>query len=172
MDIGQAIKTAIDYEKKVTDVYKDAVKNIGDPIGRKVAQVLADEEKNHVDYLLHCRNQWEKTGTITAVSLETAIPSAEAIQRSIEKLKSRMGGGKRVDEAELSILRKALHVETETSAFYRKMVQEMPVEAQPLFSRFLEIEEGHLAIVQAEIDTLTGAGFWFDFREIDLEAGG
>jgi rubrerythrin len=172
MDIGQAIKTAIDYEKKVTGVYKDAMEKIGDPTGRKVARVLADEEKNHVDYLQHCENQWKTTGRITAESLQTAVPSVEAIQGSIEKLKSRMGAARKADEAELGILRKALQVETETSSFYRRMVQEMPAEAQPLFSRFLEIEEGHLAIVQAEIDTLTGAGFWFDFREIDLEAGG
>ena len=39
------------------------------------------------------------------------------------------------------------------------------------FGRFLEIEQGHQAIVRAEIDALTGMGFWFDFQEFDLEAG-
>lgn len=40
-----------------------------------------------------------------------------------------------------------------------------------MFRHFLEIEDGHTAIVQAEIDALEGNGFWFDFAEFDLEAG-
>ena len=51
------------------------------------------------------------------------------------------------------------------------MVRELPVEGQNLFSRFLEIEEGHGAIVQAEIDNVKRLGFWFDLKEFDLEAG-
>jgi len=37
--------------------------------------------------------------------------------------------------------------------------------------RFVEIEEGHRAIVQAEIDCVSGLGFWFDTAEFKLEAG-
>ena len=37
--------------------------------------------------------------------------------------------------------------------------------------RFMEIEEGHQAIVQAEIDALSGHGAWFDFTEIRFEMG-
>jgi hypothetical protein len=51
------------------------------------------------------------------------------------------------------------------------MVRELPVEGQNLFSRFLEIEDGHGAIVQAEIDSVKRMGFWFDLKEFDLEAG-
>ena len=38
-----------------------------------------------------------------------------------------------------------------------------------LFERFLEMENGHVAIVQAEIDALAGHGHWFDFMEFSLE---
>jgi hypothetical protein len=51
------------------------------------------------------------------------------------------------------------------------MVRELPPEGQSLFSRFLEIEDGHGAIVQAEIDNVKQMGFWFDLKEFDLEAG-
>ena len=40
-----------------------------------------------------------------------------------------------------------------------------------LFERFVAIEEGHQAIVQAEIDCVSGSGFWFDTSEINLEMG-
>ena len=71
--------------------------------------------------------------------------------------------------AELQTLKKALDVELETSNFYKKMVKELPAEGQELFARFVEIEEGHLAIVQAELDYASGTGFWFDFMEFNLE---
>jgi rubrerythrin len=71
---------------------------------------------------------------------------------------------------EMELLRKALAAEHKTSSFYQKMVAELPSEGQALFQPFLEIEEGHVAIVQAEIDALTGTGAWFDVLEIDLES--
>ncbi len=41
---------------------------------------------------------------------------------------------------------------------------------EPLFDRFLEIEEGHVTIVQGELDAVQGLGFWFDVMEFSLEA--
>ena len=69
------------------------------------------------------------------------------------------------------MLEKALEVEYETSDFYKRMVLELPVEGQELFVRFVEIEEGHKAIVQAEIDSVTGLGYWFDMPEFNLASG-
>jgi len=51
------------------------------------------------------------------------------------------------------------------------MVRELPEEGQNLFSRFLEIEDGHAAVVQAEMDSVSHSGFWFDLKEFDLEVG-
>ena len=49
------------------------------------------------------------------------------------------------------------------------MVNEMTDEGQKMFSRFLEIEENHIAAVQAELDYITHTGYWFDFKEFDME---
>jgi rubrerythrin len=67
------------------------------------------------------------------------------------------------------ILSRALQAEIETSNFYEKMVNEMTDEGQKMFSRFLEIEENHIAAVQAELDYITHTGYWFDFKEFDME---
>jgi hypothetical protein len=40
-----------------------------------------------------------------------------------------------------------------------------------MFQRFPEIEDGHNAIVQAELDSVQGLGYWFDVEEFKLEAG-
>ena len=66
------------------------------------------------------------------------------------------------------MLEKAIEVERETSNFYKKMVDETGEEGKAFFSRFVEIEEGHLAIVQAELESLQGNGFGFDMPEFKL----
>jgi len=66
------------------------------------------------------------------------------------------------------MLRKALKLEQETSKFYARMVAEMGEDGK-LFARFLEIEEGHQSIVQAEIDYLEKSGHFFDFQEFTME---
>jgi hypothetical protein len=51
------------------------------------------------------------------------------------------------------------------------MVATLDADGKRLFERFVEIEEGHLAIVQAEMDLVTGSGYWFDTGEFRPEAG-
>jgi hypothetical protein len=36
MTIEEAIQTAIEYEKRVRDVYKDATERASDPVGKRV----------------------------------------------------------------------------------------------------------------------------------------
>jgi rubrerythrin len=167
VDLANAIKTAIDFETKVQKVYADAVERSEDETGRRVFQVLADEEKNHVAYLNSRLDEWRKTGTITVADLDTAVPPKDAIEKKTRDLKKQMLG--HMKGTELDMLRKALGVETETSEFYQRMVDELSGEGKKMFARFVEIEEGHKAIVSAEIDAVSGTGHWFDFREFDLE---
>ena len=49
------------------------------------------------------------------------------------------------------------------------MVSTLEGDGRALFRRFVEIEEGHQAIVQAEIDSVNGLGVWFDTMELSLE---
>ncbi|MBM3307766.1 MAG: hypothetical protein FJY74_05520 [Candidatus Eisenbacteria bacterium] len=167
MTVEQAIRTAIEYENKVRDHYAKAVRGAEHASARRVFQLMADEEQHHVDYLEHKLAEWARNGRVTASGLGTALPSPGAIQAGIAKLET--AGPERASGAEIDFLEQALVVETETSGFYRRMVSELPAEAKALFSRFLEIEDGHLAVVQAQIDQLSGTGYWFDVREFDLE---
>lgn len=170
-NIEKAIKDAIEYESKVRNVYKEFEMQATDSVGKRVLKVLAEEEQHHLDYLENRLQEWQNTSKITPERLETVVPSKEIIESEVGKLKEKMQGPTRSSDAELQMLKKALQVEIETSEFYRRMVEELPEEGRQLFARFVEIEEGHRAIVQAEIDYLTGSGYWFDFREFRSEAG-
>ena len=169
MNLEQAIKTAIEYEKKVWQTYQEAQVKASDPVGQRIFKVLADEEQGHVEYLESRLIEWEKTGQITVESLETAIPQCDAIKEAAAKLGERLEK-KSLSQAEVDLLQRALEVEDETSAFYKRMVAELDDEGRALFTRFVEIEEGHVTIVQAEMDAVKGLGFWFDMQEFQLEA--
>ena len=168
MDVPEAIQTAIAFETRVRDVYADAAARCDDEVGRRVFQVLADEEQGHLDYLQHRLQEWRQNGRITVAELETRLPSPAAIAEGIRRVKKPLSGEDR--STELELLRQALEVETETARFYREMVDLLPDDGRRMFARFVEIEEGHRAVVEAEIDAVSGSGFWFDLREFDLEA--
>ncbi len=171
MDLEAAIKSALEYENHVEDLYEEAAKSATDDVARRVFQTLADEERGHVRYLESRLEEWQRTGAITTEGLETAFPPRDVIEEGVKKLIATAEPRKRDCSIELGLLQQALDLEVQTSEFYARMVGELDAEGRRLFERFVQIEEGHKAIVQAEIDSVSGLGFWFDYQEFDLSAG-
>ena len=167
--LATAIQTAIDYETKVRDLYRDAVDRATEETGKRLFGVLADEEQGHLEYLTFRFDEWERTGKVRSPELATKLPSREQIAAGVARLEQALGD--KDWSVELDLLRKALVMESETGSFYKQMVGELDLEGQQLFRPFMAVEEAHYDIVQAQIDALTGMGFWFDFMEFDLEAG-
>jgi rubrerythrin len=172
VNLEEAIKTALEFEGKVHRTYLEATQSATNDIAQRVFQTLCDEEKGHIQYLKERLDEWQQTGRVTVAELGTAVPSRAAIEDGVQKLKEKVSGQpERGHDVELESLKRALEVETETAGFYRRMVDTLDEEGQRLFEQFVEIEEGHQAIVQAEIDCVTGSGFWFDMGDIRLESG-
>ena len=167
MTIEEAIKTAIEFETKIRDIYQEATAAVDDEVGKRIFETLCKDEQHHIDYLQHTLRQWQATGTIMPDRLDSVVPSKEIVNREAEKVKSLVAkdflGIKR------QMLSKALETEIETSDFYQKMVNELPAEGRALFERFLEIENNHIRTVQFELDYLSKTGYWFDIKEFDME---
>ena len=172
--LDEAIKTAIEFEKNVLTVYREAGVNAVDPVGQRVFSTLAREEAGHVAYLESRLTEWQRSGRIVLEELRTIVPDKARISEARERMARPVGSPTASSSAfstEPGFLQRALAAERETSAFYRQMVSELTDDSRRLFARFLEIEEGHIAIVEAELDAVNGYGFWFGMREFDLEAG-
>lgn len=166
MTLEEAIRTAIEYEIRVRDAYLGSIDNIADETGQHVFRVLGNEEQEHIDYLRSRLEEWKKTGKLSPSKLETVVPARDIIDKGVKKLDNHLS--ERDYGTEREMLKKALAMEQETLDFYRKIVNELKEEKE-LFARFLEIEEGHQAIVQAELDYLNRSGTFFDFQEFNLE---
>jgi rubrerythrin len=169
MEIDEAILTAIEYETRVRDVYLDAAGRAADPVGKRVFSLLAQEERNHVTYLESRLADWRESGRLRLERIDSLIPTADRIREAAAALEARLAGPGSAREADL--LERARQMEIETSDYYQLMVDSLEAEEREFFARFLEIENGHLAIVDAELTAVKGMGFWFDMPEFDLEAG-
>ncbi len=167
MTIEEAIKTAVAYEVRIRDIYREATAAVDDEVGKHIFETLCNDEQHHIDYLQHKLKQWQDTGTIVPERLESSIPSEEVVKREAEKVKSLVA--KDFFGIRRQMLSKALKTEIETSDFYQKMVDELPAEGRRLFERFLEIENNHIKAVQFELDYLSKTGYWFDIKEFDME---
>lgn len=167
MTIEEAIKTAIDYETRIRDIYREAETAVDEEAGKRIFGALGNDEQHHIDYLQHTLEQLQKSGTIEARKLESTIPPGNTIKLEAAKIESLVA--KEFHGIRKQMLSRALKAEIETSDFYRRMVDELPSEGKPLFSRFLEIENNHINAVQFELDYMSKTGYWFDFKEFDME---
>jgi rubrerythrin len=168
MTVEEAIRTALDYEQKVRDHYLWAAQQAKDEKGKTFFQTLAREEQGHVDYLTSRLDTWLKDGVLKAEPLETVLPSQQFLEEGVKQL--RASAEERDYKDDYRRLFTALKLEEEVSDYYKGLVATLEdEEAKTMFRRFLEIEDGHTAIVQLEVDVLTRTGFFFDFQEFNLE---
>ena len=167
MRLEEAIKTAIEYEIKIRDVYREAETAVDDEAGKRIFSALGNDEQHHIDYLQHTLEQLRQSGRIDSEKLESAIPSRKTLDRESAKVESLVT--KDFHGIRKQMLSKALKAEIATSDFYRKMVDELAAEGRAMFARFLEIENNHIDAVQFELDYISKTGYWFDFKEFDME---
>jgi len=170
MKLDNAIRVALEHENGVCTAYRDAMKKSSDESAKRVFKALWDEELYHVKYLEERLHEWQTTGKITVKKLGTSVPSKEAITKSLDDVRKTVKP-KRImrQDVELDSLRKALEAEIKTTIFYREMVAKLDGEGQKLFKRFVEIEAGHEALVQAEIDSVSNCGVFLGALEFSLE---
>jgi rubrerythrin len=167
MTIEEAIETAIQMEKKVQAAYEAAVAGAHDAVAKRVFQTLATEELGHVAYLENRLREWRTDGCLALEKLNSILPPVARIRERVDALLRAAPDGSNQCDSDLQALRFALAIEEETNRFYQRQVLALPAEAQTLFLRFLEVEDGHSAVVQAEIDWVSRGGRWFDLGELD-----
>jgi len=167
MTIEQTFATALEYEQRIRDLYVRAAAAALLPEAKAFYEALAVDEASHVAYLEHKLADWRTTGAFSDSAPASTLPQASELIAAIGRVKAGLSGP--VEGGKPGALADALKAEEETSAFYRSMVGELPDGARQIFARLLAIEDGHTAIVRAELDLVMGTGHWFDVREFDME---
>ena len=158
MDMRSALNTAVEFEKKVRDTYLASLEKTQSPLGKKIFRLMASEEGDHVRYLESKLAALDSVPLPTADDLTSLLPTKNEMTEAAKTLESKLEGAGA--QAELSLLQKVREVEVETNTFYKKLVDTLPPEGAAFFKRFVEIETGHLYLVDAEIDHLQHKGAW------------
>jgi rubrerythrin len=166
MTLEEAIVTALEHENRVRDFYAQAVLECPDPKGKRFFDLMTKDEQGHVEYLTAKLAEFRADGVIKEEALGTLVPSREWIEKGLAAMEATAAKGGIDHEADR--LHTALRLEMEVSDFYRSLAATVP-EGATLFRRFLEIEDGHTAMVQAEIDAVQRTGFFYDFLEFGQE---
>jgi len=167
LTLVEAIQKAIGFESRIHETYRNAADRVKDPAGRRVLQALALDERRHLDYLTDRLNALASKGVLDLDYLDSALKPIPAIHQDENQLGSRLGRDDLGDEKR--ILSQALKLEIETSRFYQTMSKELTDQGRQLFQRFLQLENEHIDVVQAELDHLSKTGYWFGFKEFDME---
>jgi rubrerythrin len=157
-----AARTAIEYEVRMRALYVEASQSAKDESRRKIFLQLAEDEGRHVAILKKHLKEWVRDGQITGEGLRSALPDQQELRSVLARVRQKLHPDEL--ENELAILRKAFAAETESMAFFRRLVDHLKVEDQKqLFREILVAEETHLSIVKAELDYATsGKGGWID----------
>jgi rubrerythrin len=169
MNIEQALKTAIEMEEHVQAFYKENAETFNSEVASQIFTRLAEEEQGHVNYLKRRHDKWLEKGILEEDSLKSFLPDKDMIENKLQSL-SQVTDQADV-EYEVDVFKQALKLEQQISAYYKKLVAELPEDDRSMFEGFLHIEESHEAIIQAEILSAISSGIWFDFMELDEEAG-
>jgi rubrerythrin len=162
---AQAMKTAIEMEKSGHRFFTEASNKVKHEVGRKLFSRLAAEEIDHMRTFEKIFG--EVSGGADWKEAMKAIQPAKRVPYFDEARKEF-----KVEDmsVELDYLKKALDLEREAMRFFEGAVEEAESpEAREIFKRILDEEQGHYDLIQSEIDSINGTGFWFDVNEFHMD---
>ncbi len=154
--VQRAIQTEYDGQR----FYTRAAEEIKDPKGSAMFAQLAKDEVYHVEVI---KNLYRELLADTDADPVKGFP--------IFQDRKKQEKGKPTDfKNEFEVLQRALENEAMARDFYREHARDFESkEAEEIFQDLMEMEEGHIRLLQAELDFIEQSGFWFDHMEFSLE---
>ena len=168
LDLAKAVLTAMELEMAGLETFIKLARKTKNETGKNMFLRLASDELEHMKFFHQYRLRLEKEG-------KWAPPAADfkpiaVVRPALQEIDAKTKGEEHADE--LTALRTALELERRSVEFYNGLMERtVDPEVRQLFAKLRDVEEGHYELIQAEIDSLTGQGFWFGVPEFDLEAG-
>jgi rubrerythrin len=162
---AEALATGIEAEKASLRQYLGWAWRTRDPAGRAMFIRLAIDEFEHMSMLERQRVGLEQTGEWQPVEPARTMLEQLVPRLSDNSLRIRGTAG----QNDRSALESALELEVRARDFYAEQARSGAEAGRPVFGRLAEMEQAHVELVQAELDSITGSGFWFGLQEFSLE---
>lgn len=170
-----ALKSAIQGEIRGWEFYTEAAKKTSSESGQKMFEQLAKDEIDHQRWLegAYDRLATGKEGltpkhVIKHKPIDKKLKPVTPVDRRrlVKKVKER------TDEVEAVLI--GVKLEEDAITFYEEALEQPDVndEVKDLFKNLVEVEKGHLTILQGEYQVLTGVSFYYDYPELSKEVEG
>lgn len=160
------LKTAIEIEDNGILTFLTYARQTKDATGKNMFIRLAIDEHEHRRILEKQLNQlmegkpWQ--------SVEIPKSEIEKVAPKIREKQQRTRGETGLQE--IDALNTALDLERNAVKYFKEQaaIVDEPA-AKDLFLRLAEWEEAHFDIIQAELDSIQGTGFWFGIPEFQMD---
>jgi rubrerythrin len=165
-DAIEALELAIEREKGANKFYRQAADMTKDLNGKKMFKWLAKEELRHLAKLRQQlrsvvdNSRWLEWRRATAPIERTEFPPTSEVTGTAE-----VGTGER------DALRLAIQAEKEAIAFYQEAGDSTPdLHGKAMFKALAREEEGHLALLEEELEWITKSRMYFTLHRFTLRA--
>lgn len=158
--LSRIVQRAVQTEREGNRYYMQAADGTRDPKAVRMFEQLARDELYHVKVLEDLYNDLLDEDTSGSVE---GFPIFQDREKATDGLFPDFAN-------DYEVLRRAVSDEIEAREFYRKSAEACASEkARDLFEDLVEMEDGHVRLLQAEIDFLEKTGFYFDHMEFNVE---
>ena len=159
-ELIRIIQKAVQTERDGNHFYSEVAEATRDPKEKKMFEQLARDELYHVQVIKDLYHD------LLPDAPEEPVKGFPVF----EKRKRELGGRLPDLGNEFEVLQKAIEDEKEARDFYRKAAGSFESDqAGEVFADLMEMEEGHIRLLQAELDFLEKTGFYFDHMEFTVE---
>lgn len=163
------LRAAIAMEAEGKDLFERASRSMTHPRARDMFLSLARQEQVHIQVLDHELGRLEQ-----GLSWSRLEDAKQGAARHPDSPVFKAGEVRRLtpgpDAGELEVVDLGIEVEKKSIEYYRAagLRCDDPA-AKEVFSWLVGQEAGHLTILQAERDSRSGSGFYYDDMEFSLE---
>ena len=166
MKAVDALKLGIERENGANKFYQKATQATRDQNGKNMFDWLAKEELRHLARLRQQmksvldNNKWLEWKRVTAPMNKTEFPSI-----------SEATGTTTIDASEMDALRQGIKSEQDAIAFYKDAEDSTPdLKGKNMFRALGKEEEGHLSLLEEELQWLTQSRKYFTVHRFQLRA--
>lgn len=162
----KALKTAIEIEENGLDAFLKYARQTKDVTGKNMFIRLAMDENEHRRIIEKQLNNLMEGKPLKLV--EIGKSEIEEVLPKIREKQQRTRGESGL--LEVDALNTALDLERKAAKFFRDqaaIVNDSEVKA--MFIRLAEWEDAHFDLIQAELDSIQGTGFWFGIPEFQMD---
>ncbi len=163
---AKALKTAIEIEDQGLLNFLKFARQTKDTTGKNMFIRLAMDEHEHRRIIEKQLNNLMEGKPL--VNVEIPKSEIEQVAPMIREKQQKTRGESGL--LEIDALNTALDLERKAASFFREQATLISdSEAKALFTRLAEWEDAHFDIIQAELDSIQGTGFWFGIPEFQMD---